>query len=106
VDPEVDVLRAVIELQEQALAAASARERARDGGATRVIDPATTRSYSDRSHLLFAPNAGAYELLERPGPPPSAGAVVELSGGRTCRVVRLGPALPGASEACAYLEII
>jgi hypothetical protein len=91
----VDELRAVIELQEQALAAASARELA------------STRRYSLDTHFLFAPSADGYELLERSGPSPAAGEVVELSGGRTCRVLRVGPPpFPGAPEACAYLELV
>lgn len=108
VPPHVDVdqLRAVIELQEQALAAAAARERAWDGDARAVVDPSSTRSYSNDLHFLFAPSADGYELLERSGPSPSPGEVVELSGGRTCRVTRVGPApFPGAPEACAYLAL-
>jgi hypothetical protein len=91
----VDELRAVIELQEQALAAASTRELA------------STRRYSLDTHFLFAPSADGYELLERSGPSPAPGEVVELSGGRTCRVLRVGPPpFPGAPEACAYLELV
>jgi hypothetical protein len=94
----------VIELQEQALAAAAARERARDGD-PRVVDPSSTRAFSSDRHVLFAPSADGYELMERSGPAPLPGAIVELSGGRTCHVVRLGPApFPGTREACAYLE--
>ena len=91
----VDELRAVIELQEQALATASARERA------------SIPCYSSGTHFLFAPSADGYELLERSGPAPAPGEVVELSGRRTCRVLRVGPApFPGATEACAYLELV
>lgn len=91
----VDELRAVIELQEQALATASARELS------------STRSYSVDTHFLFAPSVDGYELLERSGAAPAPGEMVELSGGRTCRVLRIGPApFPGASEACAYLELV
>jgi hypothetical protein len=102
---DVEELRAVIELQEQALAAAAARERARDGDARLVVEPSSARSYSTGRHFLFAPSAEGYELLERSGPPPSPGELVELSGGRRCHVLRVGPApFPGAPEACAYLE--
>jgi hypothetical protein len=91
----VDELRAVIELQEQALATASARELA------------STHRYSPGTHFLFAPSADGYDLLERSGPSPTPGEVVELSGGRTCRVLRVGPPpFPGAPEACAYLELV
>jgi hypothetical protein len=91
----VDELRAVIELQERALATASARELA------------STHRYSPGTHFLFAPSADGYDLLERSGPSPTPGEVVELSGGRTCRVLRVGPPpFPGAPEACAYLELV
>jgi hypothetical protein len=103
---DVDELRAVIELQEQALAAADARERARDDPRL-VVEPSSAHSYSNDRHFLFAPGAEGYELLERSGPPPSLDELVELSGGRTCRVGRVGPApFPGALEACAYLELV
>jgi hypothetical protein len=91
----VDELQTVIELQEQALAIASARELA------------STRSYSHDTHFLFAPSAEGYELLERSGPSPAPGQVVELSGGRSCRVLRVSaPPFPGATEACAYLDLV
>jgi hypothetical protein len=67
----------------------------------------STRSFSSAAHFLFAPGPEGYEMLHRSGPPPSCGAVVELSGARRCRVVRLGPApVPGTAEACAYLELL
>jgi chromosome segregation ATPase len=98
---EIDELRAVIELQEQALAAADAREQRRPGPT-----PESTRSYSHEAHLLFALNADGYELFERSGPAPAVGSTVELSDGRTCRVLRVGPSpFPGGQEACAYLEL-
>ena len=90
-----DDLRAAIELQEQALATASAR----------VLE--NERAYSHDTHFLFAPSAEGYELLERSGPSPAPDEVVELSGGRTCRVLRVGPPpFPGVSEACAYLDLV
>jgi chromosome segregation ATPase len=102
---DIDELRAVIELQEQALAAAAARERADDGDPRVLISRPSTRSYSVDTHFLFAPGAAGYDFVERSGPSPAPGATVELSGGRICRVTRIGPApLPGSSEACAYLE--
>lgn len=103
---EVDELRAVIELQEQALAAASARERASaDSRNPGVADSESARSYSHEAHFLFALSSEGYELFERSGPAPSIGSIVELSGRRTCRVLRVGPSpFPGGLEACAYLE--
>jgi chromosome segregation ATPase len=101
VHAEIDELRAVIELQEQALAAADARELRRPRAGSE-----STRSYSHEVHLLFALNAEGYELFERSGPAPAVGATVELSDGRTCRVLRVGPSpFPGGQEACAYLEL-
>ena len=73
----------------------------------RVALDSSTRSFSGEAHFLFAPGAEGYELLHRSGPPPSCGEVIELSGGRRCGVVRLGPApVPGTGEACAYLELL
>jgi hypothetical protein len=100
---DVDELRAVIELQEQALAAAAARERADDGDLRVSISP--THGYSVDKHFLFAQGPAGYEFIERSGPSPAPGATIELSGGRICRVTRVGPApLPGSTEAWAYLE--
>ncbi len=101
-ESEIAELRAVIELQEQTLATAAARERTE--AQTEETDGLV---YSAEGHLLFAPGAGQYELFERSGPPPAGGTLVELSGGRMCRVVRLGPSpFPGAANACAYLELV
>ncbi|HEX4678351.1 MAG TPA: hypothetical protein VH210_03975 [Gaiellaceae bacterium] len=103
----VEELRAVIELQEQALAAAAARERARDRDARLVAEPVSARTYSNDRHFLFAAGSEGYELFERSGPPPSPAERVELSSGREYRVVRVGPApFPGAPEGCAYLELV
>jgi uncharacterized coiled-coil DUF342 family protein len=105
VNEEVDELRAVIELQEQALAAASARDRARESAAPQEAASERARSYSDEGHFLFVPSTEGYELFERAGPSPAVGSLVELSGGRTCRVLRVGASpMPGARRACAYLE--
>ena len=103
---EVEALRAVVELQEQALAGAEARERAlRDTPPSPAVDSSARRVYSETSHFLFAPGATGYELFERSGIAPTVGSVIDLSGGRKLRVVRVGPApYPGAREACAYLE--
>jgi len=97
---EVDELRPVIGLQEQALAAEKAREQQRPGAGAEH-----TRSYSHETHLLFAPNPDGYNLFERSGPAPAVGSIVELSDGRVCRVLRVGPSpFPGGHEACACLE--
>lgn len=104
---ELDELRAVIELQEQALAAAAARELAPNGDARSLVDDPATRAYSEDAHLLFAPGVEGYEILERSGSSPAPGELVQLSGGRTCRVLRIGPSpFPGVPEVCAYLELV
>ena len=65
------------------------------------------RVYSTERHLLFAPGPHGYELIERSGAAPEIGGVVELSGYRMFRVLRLGPApFPGAFEACAFLDAL
>ena len=98
---EVDELRPVIGLQEQALPAEKAREQQRPGAGAEH-----TRSYSHEAHLLFAPNPDGYNLFERSGPAPAVGSIVELSDGRVCRVLRVGPSpFPDGYEACAYLEL-
>jgi hypothetical protein len=63
------------------------------------------RAFEEHSHNLFIPVGDAYELATRPGAAPARGERVELDGA-TYRVVRVGPSpLPGATCACAYLEL-
>ncbi len=51
------------------------------------------------SHLVFFQGAEGYELVERPGPPPSAGSSIDH-----LIVARVAPApLPGTALPCAYL---
>jgi signal peptidase I len=55
-------------------------------------------------HLLFARAPNGYELLERPGEPPTVGAVVD-DGEQFYRVSKLGRSpLPFDSRQCAYVE--
>lgn len=104
---ELDELRAVIELQEQALEAAAAKDLVRDDDARPEVDHSPTRAYSADAHFLFAPGADGYELVARTGPSPAPGELVQLSESRTCRVMRVGPPpFPDAPEACAYLELV
>ncbi|MGZ8782195.1 MAG: hypothetical protein ACXWZB_01710, partial [Gaiellaceae bacterium] len=59
---------------------------------------------SEAVHVLFVPSATGYTLVERDGPAPDAGELVEVDGERF-EVRRLGPSpLPGPSRRCAYLE--
>lgn len=108
-DPDattVDELRSVIELQEQALAAAADRERARGGDPRLAAERSEVAPDSNAAHFLFAPGADGYELVERAGPAPTAGDLIVLPGNRTCRVLRVGPSpWPGSTAACAYLEL-
>jgi len=51
------------------------------------------------SHLIFFQGSGGYELVERPGPPPSEGSSVG-----TQIVARIASApIPGSALPCAYL---
>lgn len=94
---------AALSAAEEALAAACTRVTELDQAA---IPEAQEHSYSEDTHFLFAPGADGYELVERSGPAPAAGELVELPNGRTCRVLRVGPPpFPGSAEACAYLEL-
>jgi hypothetical protein len=55
-------------------------------------------------HVLFVSSPTGYRLLERHGPAPERGEVLELEESR-CRVLRLGPSpLPGDRRRCAFLE--
>jgi uncharacterized coiled-coil protein SlyX len=64
------------------------------------IDAAPAPRWADATaHLVFVRGADGYELVERSGPPPAVGAVVE--GGT---VGRIGAApWPGVELPCAYL---
>jgi len=54
--------------------------------------------------VAFVPSPGGYRLLQRDGPPPDRGAVLELENGSFV-VLRLGPSpLPGDRHRCALLE--
>ena len=55
------------------------------------------------AHLLFVPSPERYALVERDGPPPSAGSEVELEE-RLFVVSKLGPApFPDEQRVCAFL---
>jgi hypothetical protein len=55
------------------------------------------------AHLLFVPTSARYELVERDGPPPSEGSVVELEAGGFV-VSKVGPApFPDEPRACVFL---
>jgi hypothetical protein len=57
-------------------------------------------------HLLFVPRPAGYELVERPGEPPSPGERIDLGedGGDVFVVAKVGPSpLPADDRPCAYL---
>ena len=59
-----------------------------------------------QGHVLFVSKPTGYELVERPGEPPSVGSLVELDGqeGRwLVSRVSLSP-LPQDRRPCAYLQ--
>lgn len=68
----------------------------------------STARVEESSHLLFFAAAGrGYVLLERPGPAPAVGDVVDTSadGGTACACVRkvARPPIPEPTLRCAYL---
>lgn len=58
------------------------------------------------AHTCFVPHGEGYELVEADGPPPRAGAEVEVAGARY-RVVRAGRSpLPFDRRPCVFLEAL
>ena len=65
--------------------------------------PEPDRWAAAERHLLFFPGAEGYELVERAGPPPRNGDIVQVPGG-AMTVTRLAASpTPGAKLPCAYL---
>jgi len=98
---ERDELRASNARLAAALAEAE-RKRAREPA------PAPASAEPGAGHLLFVAGTEGYRLVERQGPPPAGGTVVELTDEagtiRRHLVVRVGDSgLPGAAMRCAYL---
>jgi hypothetical protein len=57
-----------------------------------------------QGHLVFAPGAHGYEILERETEPPSVGTEIELGGHRYV-VAKIGPSpFPEDGRPCAYLQ--
>ncbi len=72
--------------------------------ALKIVDPADASR-----HLVFFPAAGrGYVLLERPGPAPAVGDVVDTSangGSAVTSVTKVAqPPIPGPRLRCAYLQ--
>lgn len=56
----------------------------------------------DGPHVLFVPRNGGYELVERDGPPPARGEIVEADARYV--VAKVGPSpRPGERRTCVYL---
>ncbi len=67
-------------------------------------EPAGRTPAEPATHAIFFRGAEGYELLERDGPPPREGALIELPDGTTATVERVGrSAFPGAVLACVYV---
>lgn len=68
-----------------------------------AAQPVAAEPEPERAHLLFVPLPTGYALLEREGPPPASGALVDVDG-LGFRIVRVGCApLPGRDLRCAFL---
>jgi hypothetical protein len=116
----VELRRAAVERREQATAereaaleaaAAGVREREREladaaGSLERVaqaLPPLPEAAPEPDAHRLFVAST-PYRFVDRDGPPPVAGELLEL-GGVTYLVSRVGRSVvPGDRRACAYLE--
>jgi hypothetical protein len=67
-------------------------------------NPGPNPGPSADGHLLLVPSPDGYRLLEREGPPPARGDMLEMDEVAYC-VLRLGLSpLPGDRRGCAYLE--
>jgi hypothetical protein len=55
-------------------------------------------------HLLFFQGADGYEIVERPGPPPEAGDLIDVGGESKLVVLVAVTPIPGARVLCAYLS--
>jgi hypothetical protein len=71
-----------------------------------VAETGTAAAAPVLSHVAFVPTAAGYALVERDGPAPEVGAVVESPDGQDSLVVtRVGRSpLPFDERPCAYLE--
>jgi len=80
---------------------------ARQAARVAALERAPRRRYDPGRHLLFAPVATGYSMVEAIGPPPAAGSRVAFAneGERRFVVLRVGPSpLPVDGRACAFLE--
>ena len=71
------------------------------------ITPSPVEAEAPRSHLVYAPVAGRYELVEREGDPPEPGAILELPeiGAGNWMVCRVGRSpLPGDPRPCVFAQ--
>src|SRR5687767_440817 len=70
----------------------------------REPEPAPEPEPEPEGHVLFVGGPNGYGLLQRAGPAPARGAVVDLDG-ESYLVLRLGPSpLPTDRRRCAFLE--
>jgi hypothetical protein len=72
------------------------------------LQPQQAEPAAEGSHLLFVPSPVGYELVERGGDSPAAGALLELDDreGRFAVIRIVRSPLPGDGRPCAYLEPI
>ena len=92
----LEELQVALEVRDAALAELAAKVEASS-------PPEPDRWADAERHLLFFKGPEGYELVERAGPPPRNGDVVQVPGG-AMTVVRLAASpTPGAKLPCAYL---
>jgi hypothetical protein len=93
---------------EQGLADARAAIEALQRDAVRASSASLPEAPVESSHLVFfLASGGGWTMLERPGPAPAIGVLVDMSadgGSESGSVTKVGrPPVPGTSLRCAYL---
>jgi hypothetical protein len=92
---------------EEAAAAIAGLEAELAAERARPVAP-VAHAHSEEGHVLFVATTDGYQVVERAGPPPPVGDVLELPDGPgSYRVTRLGASpFPGDRGRCAYLELV
>ena len=100
---ELQALRPRLTAAETELVAVRARLAAAEAELALASQPAEPAAQPDRGpHVLFVPRNGGYELVERDGPAPARGTIVEADAASYV-VAKVGAPRPGEPRTCVYL---